>query len=555
MKRLYFLLTIQLSALFAYSQWDSSITSRNNLVSTIGDFVQMSVSDGNDGVIAAWQSYTKLMIQRKTVSGKLKWSDVNNPVEVFDGGIGINFLDMISDGKGGAYLSWNNLINQFTYDLYIQHVSAKGEMLFGNNGIKVNSPIITSNNYGRLCLSGDGVIIVWGDELVNAEGPADINGKIFIQRYDATGNAKWPTDMPVSVAPGNRFEPVIAADDNGGAFVCFTDTRNSSRNEQGYYNNFDIYMQHVDIDGQRLWGSQDSALSTESFSEVTYNQYLSNIYSNSIVSDGAGGFIVLFLYPDMNRLIARRVKTNGAKSFYATVADSFDPKYSLRVIPDGAHGIVASWQSFSDLGLRYYFYAQRIATDGSLPWSSLPTGINGTSDASMRMAATGIAGDGLGNYIFTWVTGDGIPGTYTQLKAQKLSANGSFVWNNNGVIVYNQPYVDTPQQQKAMLYPTAVTSADGSVITVWDMNIGINAARVKADGTLYNNPFASFTSIKDGNWDDPTIWNNGVVPDQGADVTVSNHVLVNSNIICNSLNVIAPGSISVGSGFTVTITE
>lgn len=550
MKKTLLVLVMMLPFSLVFSQWDSSLSNQNNLVSAIGGVCQAAVTDGNDGLITAWQSSNTLMIQRKTVGGKVKWNTVASPVTVFTGAVGINFLDIISDGKGGAYVSWNNLIDQYTYDVYLQHVSASGDLLFGSGGRKVNSPAITVNTGGKLCLSGDGVIIVWGNEQVDPWGPNPQNSNVFVQRFDALGNPQWAGDMPVSTVLSQKMFPVIVADNNGGAFVCFSDSRNSDKDQAGYYTNFDIYMQHLDSNGQRLWGMQDSILTNEAGSQMTYEAYTSVFYSNSIVQDGAGGFVVVFINADGSALYAQRVHSNGSRAWASATAfiGEYNTKYTLRVIPDGQNGIVATWHTVPPSGR--FVYAQRVAADGSLPWASSPLIINSATDWQSLPTPVGIAEDGMGNYVFAWLN-DFYTDNVAELKVQKVSPNGSFLWNSNGVVIYNQP----EDAMQGMQGPVMVKSTAGNVIATWRMLSGINAVMLQPNGSLYNNAFISFSTVKAGNWNDPSIWDNGMVPAQGTDIIVNHQVIVNTNIVCSSLKVITPGSITVSPGFTIKIIQ
>jgi hypothetical protein len=70
---------------------------------------------------------------------------------------------------------------------------------------------------------------------------------------------------------------------------------------------------------------------------------------------------------------------------------------------------------------------------------------------------------------------------------------------------------------------------------------------------VYKLLVAAFISVKDGDWNDPSTWNNNIVPPADADVIVENNVTVSSNETCNSLKIISPGNMTVETGFNLMI--
>lgn len=83
----------------------------------------------------------------------------------------------------------------------------------------------------------------------------------------------------------------------------------------------------------------------------------------------------------------------------------------------------------------------------------------------------------------------------------------------------------------------------------------IAAAKLLPDGSLAKTP-TTFTTIADGNWDDPSVWTNGIVPDSDAIAIVRNQVIINVNISCYTLKVEQPtGQIKVNPNITVSITH
>ena len=96
---------------------------------------------------------------------------------------------------------------------------------------------------------------------------------------------------------------------------------------------------------------------------------------------------------------------------------------------------------------------------------------------------------------------------------------------------------------------------DGSVVVYWLGFDSKNPSQIYATKLLSNGSFppATFITIDDGNWDDPSVWLGGVVPPEGADIVVKNAIVVNVNVSCNMLRLETGGSVKVNSGVALNI--
>ena len=154
------------------------------------------------------------------------------------------------------------------------------------------------------------------------------------------------------------------------------------------------------------------------------------------------------------------------------------------------------------------------------------------------------------NYVFCWYNWV----TEQQLKAQKITLNGDKVWPQEGAIIYQGPV-------PTVNFPEMVASGDNKMIAIWGSGSSenypssrITCAMINADGTLFDNLVRISETIKDGNWNDPSIWADGKVPLPGADVIIKTNVLINEHVTCKSMKVVPPGAATVATGFIITIT-
>ncbi len=90
------------------------------------------------------------------------------------------------------------------------------------------------------------VIIVWSDV---RNGIRDV----YAQKIDTSGTLLWGMDgLAVTTSPGRQEDPVAITDGDGGAFIAWVDYRGGDMS--------DIYIQHINSDGQMLMNFDGEAL-------------------------------------------------------------------------------------------------------------------------------------------------------------------------------------------------------------------------------------------------------------------------------------------------------
>ncbi|HEY5132577.1 MAG TPA: hypothetical protein VII85_02705, partial [Candidatus Krumholzibacteriaceae bacterium] len=155
---------------------------------------------------------------------------------------------IISDGAGGAIVTWYAGSSGGDDDVYAQKVNASGSVQWAANGVPLctamgdqDLPMITSDGAG-------GAIVTWEDF---RGGRADI----FAQRVNASGVVQWTANgVALCTATLDQSGPTIASDGVGGAIVTWNDYR-------GGHNN-DIYAQRVNASGAVQWTTNGIALCT-----------------------------------------------------------------------------------------------------------------------------------------------------------------------------------------------------------------------------------------------------------------------------------------------------
>ena len=425
-----------------------------------------ATSDGSGGAIVSWTdiragadySYSNLYVQRISANGVPQWETNGASVCSAQGDQATSALGIVSDGSGGAIVTWNDFRSGTSYDIYAQRISAAGTPLWTNDGVPVC--IATGNQQAPAIIAdgAGGAIITWFD---NRNGNYDI----FAQRISNDGASSWTTDgVALCVAAGFQEYPTLVADGAGGAIVTWFDQRTG-----GNYTYSDIYAQRVSATGTPLWAPDGVPLCTASGADQ----------NPTLVSDGVGGAIVTwFDYRSGDYdIYAQRVTSAGSPLWTAdgvAVCIAAGEQASPTIVPDGLGGGIVSWRDYRN-GSDYNLYSQRLSSAGAPQWA-----VNG-----IALCVAGgdqydpiLMPDGSGGALATWADYRSGAG---DIYAQRVSASGGTQWAGDGVAVCTAP---GSQNVPAM----ASDGAGGAIITWHDHRGGsdndIYAQRVKSNGEL-----------------------------------------------------------------------
>ena len=363
---------------------------------------------------------------------------------------------IISDGAGGAIVTWYAGSSGGDDDVYAQRVNASGSVQWAANGVPLctamgdqDLPMITSDCAG-------GAIVTWEDF---RGGHADI----FAQRINALGVVQWTANgVALCTATLDQSGPTIVSDGVGGAIVTWMDLRSG-------YETLHIYAQKVNAAGAVQWTTNGVALCTA----TAYQQY------PTIVSDGAGGAIVTwedYRSGTNGDIYVQWVNASGAVQWMANgvalCVAAGDQRYPA-ITSDGAGGAIITW--YDKRAGNNDIYAQRVSASGAVEWTT--DGVPLCTAAGYQGAPT-IVPDDAGGAIVTW--GDGRNGDY-DIYAQRLDASGAVQWRTDGVALCTA----TGDQY----WPTIVPDGAGGAVVTWhDFRSGtswdIYAQRVNASGSV-----------------------------------------------------------------------
>jgi hypothetical protein len=372
-------------------------------------------SDGAGGAILCWQdgrggTGNDVYAQHVRANGTV------DPLWPADGrllaaGVGSQPSPVvISDGQGGAIATWQDQ-RSGNFDLYAQHVLAGGtvDAAWPANGLAICtapgnqlSPRLVPDN------AGTGVVVSWQDQRT---GDFDIYAQHV--RANGTVDPAWPADgRGLCVTANAQQVPTIASDGAGGGIVTWQDFRNGV--------DYDIYAQHVLPSGavDPAWPVNGRLLAVNATDQ----------YSPNIVSDGAGGGVVVWEDVRNNGttgwdIYAARVLANGTvdpgwPANGRALCQAVGKQENLVATSDRAGGLIAVWQ---DERVGYDIYAQHVSVGGVVD-AAWPVDGRAISTATSDQITPMVVPDGVAGAIVTWQdfrnTAD------LDIYAQRVQANG-----------------------------------------------------------------------------------------------------------------------------------
>lgn len=469
-----------------------------------------AIDDGAGGLIVTWQSYcngtSDIFAQRISAAGQVLWS--TEGAIICDAPAGHFAPELVSDGAGGAIITWYDYRGGAGEDIYAQRIESNGSVLWEKNGI----PICTAPGtqwYPKIAGDGaGGAIIAWSDGRSSAS-----DNNIFAQRVDPNGKILWAKDgVPVCTAPQNQEKPVIASVDNG-ALIAWQDSRAGRPN---------IYAQKIDLSGQSLWTKDGVAVSASPYSQqepqisadgkggvviawTDLREEASNIYAQKISSDGrlewgesgrqvagaegkqenpklvhlktADWLIVWADYRNNTPLIfGQKINSSGislwpASGLPLSPAGKTEEKPAAALTPDGQ--VMTAWQDKRDGD--YDIYVQKISGAGLLAFGDEGAVISNTPGAVVHQNPA-LADDGKGNIILVW---EDARSGFINIYAQKISRQGTLLWGKNAI-----PLAKVKADQSN---PQLVTDGAGGALVAWEdkrepNNTRIYAQRISAGG-------------------------------------------------------------------------
>jgi hypothetical protein len=359
----------------------------------------------------------------------------------------------VPDGMGGVFIGWNDSRTSTTGDLYVQHLDAKGNALWGTNGKVLCDAPDTQGNLKLLADGAGGVFGAWTD-LRSGLGTRDI----WAQHLDAAGDPVWLANgISICNAINNQLNVKIAhgAPQFGELLLVWEDWRGVDT---------DIYVQGVNASGAIRYA----------INGVVICNAVGDQKRPTVVEDGAGGVIVgwqdfrsattLDAYAQRFLLGANMWTANGVG--LCVLAGN---QQELAGTSDGSGGAIFAWDDDRAGVGNHDVYGNRVDMFGTRLW-----GTNGVviDNNALTQGSIDIAPDGSHGAYVVWAEGD--------IRAQHMLAAGGRAFNGGAAIC---------TAASSQLSPQIATDGNGGAFITWyDQRSGeadIYAARLLVSGQTW----------------------------------------------------------------------
>jgi hypothetical protein len=253
---------------------------------------------------------------------------------------------IVSDGNGGAIVTWQDFRAGSVRHIFAQKISQNGTIAWTKNGVPICYANYEQTNPVIVADNAGGAIIAWAD--YRDGNPADI----YAQHINSNGSPLWKTDgIPICVASGQQLEPMMISDDSGGAIIIWNDRRNFLS---------DYYIQRVDASGKILWKADGVKIVSDGSSP----EIVENGFSGAFITwqDGRNGTADIFI---------QQISSTGVilwQEAGINVASGISKQELPQIISDHAHGAIIAWQD--DRTGEYDLYGQRINESGVVQWTT-----------------------------------------------------------------------------------------------------------------------------------------------------------------------------------------
>lgn len=359
-------------------------------------------SDGFGGAIIVWQDNRsgtcEIYGQKINASGQVQWTA--DGVSVGQATNCQTFPQVISDGTGGAFVTWKDLRNGSSYRIYAQRIDASGAGQWGIGGVSMSTG---TNNQGepQITSDGSGGIIVAYQEYIGTGPTAHYD--VYAQRVDAGGVIQWGIDGAViSAAPNFQQRVQITTDGNNGAIIVWEDTRSGSGSN--------TYAQKVNGSGSPQWTLNGVALGPEGLSQS----------GRKIITDGSGGAFVAWRNGN-NQIYGQHIDASGSLLWGATGLQIINANNAIdaQLINDGAAGTIITWCDYRAPNAPN-IYAQRVSAAGSFLWAA--AGVNISTALNGQVSPQIISSTG-GTAIIDWM--DYRTDAASDIYASRLNPDGT----------------------------------------------------------------------------------------------------------------------------------
>lgn len=366
--------------------------------------------------------------QRINRGGQLMWEEDSGGVPVCTAP-GTQQLPLIRATAGvGCVIAWEDQ-RDGSKTIYSQRLDGNGRSQWDDDGIAILDSIGANAQYFQLISRfNHSFVLLWRD------GRRGGKGTIPYLQYGVDRTTHVETMLQNDGFPaiigtrGGGGVCDMTLDDEGGVFIVWEDHRMGD-------DAYSIYAQHLDAEGEMLWGESGMLISEESPQYEKVNP--------KVCSDGNGGIFVAWesdTDEEVVNLFMQHVTGDGELSWQedetrVTLHDMAETIEDL--IWDGEDGAVLLWEE-KNRNTERDIWALHINSQREFLWGDEESGGIVICDEDLDQTDPVISLHQNG-FIVVWVDGrddeDGQP--QNDIVGQFINRDGSFRWRHNGAMICN----------------------------------------------------------------------------------------------------------------------
>ena len=417
-----------------------------------GDEVQNTMfPDGEGGMMLAYTfTYVgndDIYAKRFLPDGTMAWAQ---PMTIASGPGNQSSVRMAPLANGEFVLVWKNQ-PEVDDNIYAQKINRAGQTLWPNPFVVINDSQTTAApqlNPRVVTTSDNGVIVAWEDFRLNNQ-----NADLFAQKISAAGVLQWnPAGVLITDADFAQVGIRLAADNAGGAYMVWDDTRN------GNAPNYDTFAQHVNSSGTMLWENNGKAIC---IAENEQSGSLIKVSGNNIFinwMDIRNGSVGIY-YQVLNSSGAIQLAANGQQVFWGLSGDTPLQNYLLLPRTDD---VVAIWQDTRFANIGYQIYFQIVNADGSLEAGMEVNGRPVTVSVGAEQLTPNAVVTPDGHIGIVW---EDKRNPNPKVYAQLISPTGQRLWGDTGLEVTT----NSPLRQQS----PKISYVDGAFYIGWSGTIQV----------------------------------------------------------------------------------
>jgi hypothetical protein len=282
-----------------------------------------------------------------------------------------------------------------------------------------------------------------------------------------TAFGQWPPDDGLAIGDrtAQQSVPKVRATDDGGCYISWFDNASVG---------YDVYLQHLDAAGNEVWPHNGVRIAERAF---TWTQ------DYGLAVDTAGNAVMAFLddIEDVERVCANRISPDGTLLWGIDGVQLSGPGadvMSPRIAATNDGGCMVGWTGYA--GSSPVVKLQKLDADGIAQWNPVLT-LSADTSGGLMLSDMQPCDDGsvIVSFVFQG------PQYYDprHLWAQKVSSDGTLLWDPAHVIVYDGGTLQFGN------FPRFVTDGAGGAVFAWYQIVGnaLDCAtqRILADGSEF----------------------------------------------------------------------